>query len=71
MGEASRTGDLDSKIILVPLKKHCKTSSDVIALIEQIFNDIQNGSELKNFKVKKEMKNGVWERLFDGVILEP
>ena len=62
---------LDSKIILIPLKKHCKTSTDVITLIEQIFNDIQNGCELQNFKVKKEMQNGIWKRLRDGVILEP
>ncbi|MBX9596951.1 MAG: hypothetical protein K2X04_00065 [Burkholderiales bacterium] len=71
MGELSRASDRDSKIILIPLKKHCKTSTDVITLIEQIFNDIQHACELKNFKVKKEMKNGIWERLLDGVILEP
>lgn len=62
---------LDSKIILIPLKKHCKTSTEVITLIEQIFNDIQNASELKNFEVKKEMKDSIWNRLLDGVILEP
>lgn len=71
MGEPSRTSDRDSKIILIPLKKHCKNSTDVITLIEQIFNDIQNSSELQNFKVKKEMQNGIWKRLRDGVILEP
>lgn len=67
----SSAEQLDSKIILIPLKKHCKTSTDVITLIEQIFNDVQNSSELKNFEVKKEMKNGIWKRLLDGVILEP
>ncbi len=71
MDEPSRTGGIDSKIILIPLKKHCKTSSDVITIIEQIFNDIQNGSELKNFEIQKEMTNGIWKRLLEGVILEP
>ena len=71
MEELSRTSDRDSKIILIPLKKYCKTSSEVITLINQIFNDIQNGSELRNFRVKKEMKDGIWHRLLDGVILEP
>lgn len=71
MEELGRASDRDSKIILIPLKKYCKTSTDVITLIDQIFNDIQNGSELKNFEVKKEMKNGIWNRLLDGVILEP
>ena len=71
MGELSRTSDRNSKIVLVPLKRYCKTSSDVITLIKQIFNDIQDGTELINFEVRKEMKNGVLKRLFDGVILEP
>ncbi len=67
----SSAEQLDLKIILIPLKKYCKTSTDVITLIEQIFNDIQHGCELENFEVKKEMNNGIWKRLFDGVILEP
>jgi hypothetical protein len=61
----------DSKIILIPLKKYCKSSTDVISLINQIFYDISANKELKNFKIAKKMNRGLGKRFLDGVILKP
>ena len=62
---------LTPKIILIPLKKYCKTSTEVISLIIQIFKDIKEEKELKKFSIIKEMKKGIGKRLLDGVILQP
>jgi len=63
--------DFDSKIILIPLRKCCASTSEVITLITKIFNDIKDKKEIKDFKIKREMKKGVGRRFLDGVILEP
>lgn len=59
------------KMILFPLKKHCKNSSEVISLIQSIFSKIKNGKDLDNFKVTREKKRGIGGALADSVILEP
>lgn len=59
------------KLILIPLKKVCTTTTDVASLIEKIFLDIENGQDLVNFKVTKELKAGGGRALYDSLILEP
>lgn len=59
------------KMILFPLKKHCKDSSEVISLIQEIFTKIKNGEDLDNFEITKEKKKGIGGALADSVILEP
>lgn len=61
----------DLKLILVPLRKVCKTTTDVIDMINKIFSDIQQQKDLSDFRVKKEMKRGVSQAIADAVILEP
>ena len=61
----------DFKIIVFPLKKHCKTTSDVVTNIEKIFKDILEKKDLSDFKVLKEMKKGLGRSIVDGLILEP
>lgn len=61
----------DLKLILVPLRRVCKTTTDVINLIDKIFTDIQQQKDLEDFKVKKEMKRGVGKAIADALILEP
>jgi len=63
--------DKELKMILVPLKKLCKTTTEVVGLIEKIFNDIINGKDLNDFRVGKEMKKGVGRAIVDAIILEP
>ena len=63
--------EINSKIILIPLKKCCESSTEVISLINQIFKDINERKKLKNFSIAKEMKKVIGKRLLDGVILQP
>ena len=71
--ESSRSNreNNDDNLILIPLKNHCKTSSEVVSLIEKIFVDIREGKELKNFEISEEIKKGVSGAIVDAVILEP
>jgi hypothetical protein len=61
----------DLKLILVPLKKHCKTTSDVISLIEKIFVDIKNKKDLDDFSVYKQIKKNTGRAIADMIILQP
>jgi hypothetical protein len=65
------TPDKDLKMILVPLKKLCKTTTEVVSLIEKIFNDIIDGKDLNDFRIGKEMNKGVGRAIVDAIILEP
>jgi len=59
------------KLILIPLKKICATTTDVASLIEKIFIDIELGEDLINFKITGELKRGTGRAFFDSLILEP
>ena len=61
----------DLKLILIPLKKFCKSTTDVVSLIEKIFSDIKAQKDLNDFKIHKEMKKGIGHALVDAIILEP
>ncbi len=59
------------KLILVPFKRFCETTSDVTTLIEKIFNDICAEKDLSEFRIAKEMNKGVGKAIVDSIILEP
>ncbi|KAA6341233.1 hypothetical protein EZS27_010948 [termite gut metagenome] len=59
------------KLILIPFKKFCDTATDVIALINKVFQDITNQKDLSDFQIAKEMKKGVKGSIVDSIILEP
>ena len=59
------------KMILFPLKKHCKDTSEVISLIQMIFSKIKNGEDLDNFNITAEKKRGIRGAIADSLILEP
>lgn len=61
----------DLKLILIPLKKFCKTTTEVIQLVEKIFRDIKEKKDLDDFKVAKEMHKTLGKALAEAVILEP
>jgi len=63
--------DDDLKLILIPFKRFCETTSQSISLIEQVFNDIESQKDLSNFRVAKEMNKGVGSAIVDSLILEP
>jgi hypothetical protein len=59
------------KLLLIPLRKTCKTATDVASLIGKIFQDIKDRNRLNDFKVVKEMKRGKLGALADCLILQP
>ena len=59
------------KFVLIPLRKICKTTSDIINLIEEIFQDIKQNKEISNFRISKELNKGFGKTLVDSLILEP
>ncbi len=61
----------DIGLVLIPLKKFCKTTTDVVNALIKITDDIRNKKDLKDFKVAKELKPGIGNAIVKGVILEP
>lgn len=59
------------KMILIPLRKHCKDTSDVVTLIQKIFVKIKQGDDLDTFKVTKEKKRGIGGAIVHSIMLEP
>ena len=66
-----RTPLATDALLLIPLKKVCKTSQDVADLIEQIFTDIRAREPLSSFRVVKEMSSGRGGALVNALMLEP
>lgn len=61
----------EDKLIFLEIGKICKSPQDVIKLLERIFEDIKNKKDIREFKVKKELKSGIGKILNDTIILEP
>ncbi len=65
----TENGDL--KLILVPLKRFCQSTTEVIDLITKLFKDIEEGVDLSDFRVAKEVRKGIGSAIVDSIILEP
>lgn len=63
--------DGELKLILIPLKKFCSTTTEVVSLIEKLFADITAGKNLSDFKIAKEAQKGIGSAIVDAIILEP
>lgn len=61
----------EDKIIFLEIGKICKSPQDVIKILEKVFKDIQEKKEIRDFKLKKELKSGIGKILNDTIILEP
>lgn len=61
----------EDSLLLIPLKRICKTADDVVELVDRIFKDIQDRKALAQFKVAKQMRRGVGRALADAVVLRP
>lgn len=61
----------DLKLILFPLKKYCKDSTEVVSLIQNIFSKIKQGQDLDDFKITSKKKKGIGGAIVDSIILEP
>lgn len=63
---------INDKLLIVPLKKCCKTTDDVVNLIHRIFNDIEENKKLIEFSIQKEIKKDKGFRSFvDALIIQP
>jgi hypothetical protein len=68
--ERARRGNRDT-LLLIPLRKMCKSAEDVVELIHRVFEDIKDKRQLSDFSVAKRMRRGVAGALVDAVILQP
>lgn len=59
------------KLILFPLKKHCKDTTEVVDLIQKIFSKIRQGQDLDEFSITKVKQRGIGGALANSVMLEP
>ena len=59
------------KLILFPLKKYCKDTTEVIDLIQKIFLNIKQETDLDYFSIKTEKKKGVGGAFVNSIIFEP
>ena len=58
-------------LVLIPLRDHCKTTTEVATLIDGIFSDIKAKRPLANFKVAQNDRAGLKGALLDAVVLRP
>lgn len=58
-------------LLLLPLRKVCKSSEDVAELLQRVFEDIRSKKRLSKFRAAKRMRRGVAGALVDAVILQP
>lgn len=63
--------NIDHNLLLIPLNDLCKTATEVVELVEKIFNDIENKKSLADFDVAKEIKAGQSKSIVDALILQP
>jgi hypothetical protein len=61
----------DLKMILFPLKRFCKSTTDVVALINTIFTKIREKKDLSEFKIAKQTPKDDIMVLADEIIVEP
>lgn len=63
--------DENLKLVIFPLKKHCKDTTEVVDLIQKIFSKIKNGQDLDEFAVTKQKSKGIGGAFASSIILEP
>ncbi len=69
--EWRKTGEIDDKLLLIPLKQCCNTTSEVVSLIQKIFTDIESKKSLPDFEVQQELKKDNQRTILDAFILQP
>jgi len=68
--QESRKEAADS-LLLLPLRKLCKTPQQVVDLARKVFDDIGERKRLSQFHAAKRMRRGTAGALVDAVILQP
>jgi hypothetical protein len=63
--------DKSDLMLLIPLRKLCKTEDDVANLINKVIKDLVEKKKLPEFSIAKELKSGISGALISGAILQP
>ena len=71
MGMLDKEGEERLKLILIPLKKHCSSTRELIDLIKLIFLKIKQGEDLGNFVVTKEKTSEINGASITSLVIEP
>jgi hypothetical protein len=58
-------------LLLLPLRKMCKSAEEVADVIHRVFEDIKARRRLSDFHAAQQMRRGVAGALVDAVILQP
>jgi hypothetical protein len=58
-------------LLLIPLRKTCKTPDDVVVLIDGLFRDVAGKKNLSDFAVAKELRRGVGPAIVDALVVQP
>lgn len=61
----------EDHLVLIPLRDHCKTPTDVARLIARIFDAIKAKKPLADFEVAAEERAGMKGAILDAVVLRP
>lgn len=59
------------KLILIPLKRFCSTTTEVVDLITKLLNDVIARKDLSEFRVAKKISKGRNKALADSLVLAP
>lgn len=70
-GLLNESQDVDIKLILVPFRRFCRTSTEAVGLIQSIFDDIKSQKDLFKFSIAKEIKKEPGRAIVDAMVLEP
>jgi len=63
--------EIKESLIFLKIRDICKDPTDVVNLLEKIFNDIKEKRAIKDFTVAQEQRKGEHGAIVDALILEP
>ncbi|MEO1031547.1 MAG: hypothetical protein AAFX55_09085 [Bacteroidota bacterium] len=63
--------DINFKMVIIPFRKISKDPTEVVTVIDKVFQDLKENKDLDDFQIAKELKKGVGKALADSFILEP
>jgi hypothetical protein len=58
-------------LLLIPLRKTCKTPDEVVTLIDGLFRDVAGKRALSDFAVAKELRRGAGLAIVDALVVQP
>ena len=61
----------EDEIIFIRLHDTCQRPTDVVNLLQKVFEDIKGGKQLRDFQIAEEQQEGVRGALANSFILEP